>query len=532
MKQWAPLFGGLGIVGILFGLLSVALLVAGAPTDLGWIFANFLLGLIFLGLWAGSGFEGLRERLSTREARRASTYGTSAIVSTGATLAILALLAFLSTRYEKRFDWSEAGVHSLSEQSRKVLEGLQQDVEVWAFYPPLQQAPVRDLLERYAYVSDRFQVQYADPNARPDLVERFELDPNRLSEGLVRIAMGPESVQVTEVSEEQVTNALVKLTRTGEKKVYFLEGHGERPVTGDESGEAAGFSLAAEALRNENYRFESLLLAARGDVPEDADVVIVAGPDKPLLPEELRALERYVDRGGALLVMVDPGAPATLLAQLERWGVETGDDVVVDLMQGLFGRAATPFAREYAAHPITENLHEVTMFQMARSVRPRADGGGDFVQIVKTSPDSWGETNLELFYQKNRADYGPDDLRGPVSLALAGHPARGDGKAPPPEGEEKEEEAARLVVFGDSDFASNQLIDAYRNRDLFVNAVNWLLGDVEAISIRPQRSRASRLQLSTEQLSDIRYLSLFVLPEAIAVVGVFAWWSRRRAPGR
>jgi ABC-type uncharacterized transport system involved in gliding motility auxiliary subunit len=262
-------------------------------------------------------------------------------------------------------------------------------------------------------------------------------------------------------------------------------------------------------------------------------VVVVAGPDQPLLPEELRALERYVEDGGALLVMVDPGAPAALLRQLEGWGVETGDDVVVDLMQGLFGRAATPFAREYAAHPITESLREVTMFQVARSVRARPDAGGDFVEIVKTSPDSWGETNLELFYQESRADYGPDDLRGPVSLALAGAPALGADGGAASEGEETAAgPGARLVVFGDSDFATNQLIDAYRNRDLFVNAVNWLLGDVEAIAIRPQRSRASRLQLSTEQLSDIRYLSLFVLPEAIAVVGVFAWWARRRAPGR
>ncbi len=103
----------------------------------------------------------------------------------------------------------------------------------------------------------------------------------------------------------------------------------------------------------------------------------------------------------------------------------------------------------------------------------------------------------------------------------------------PPEGEAEARAEARVVVYGDSDFAaSNQLIEAYRNRDLFVNSVNWLLGDVEAISIRPSRSRASRLELSNEELSQIRYLSLFVLPETIAVLGVFAWWSRRRAPGR
>ena len=122
-------------------------------------------------------------------------------------------------------------------------------------------------------------------------------------------------------------------------------------------------------------------------------------------------------------------------------------------------------------------------------------------------------------------------MKGPVTIGVAGQP--NVSGAPPAEGEDKKDaKQPRLVVFGDSDFATNQMLDAYSNRDLFVNSVNWLLGDVEAISVRPPRSRASRLTLSIEQFSQIRALSLFVLPELIAVVGVWAWWSRRRAPGR
>jgi ABC-type uncharacterized transport system involved in gliding motility auxiliary subunit len=166
------------------------------------------------------------------------------------------------------------------------------------------------------------------------------------------------------------------------------------------------------------------------------------------------------------------------------------------------------------------------------------------VDLVKTGADSWGETNLDVFFDEGRAELDDGDARGPVTVAVAGSPPGAGGDAKPaeaeaePEGAEAkpepaaEKKQARLVVFGDSDFATNQLIDAYRNRDLFVNSVNWLLGDVEAIAVRPQQSRASRLQLSNEQLSSIRYLSLFVLPEAIAIAGVWAWWSRRRAPGR
>jgi ABC-type uncharacterized transport system involved in gliding motility auxiliary subunit len=373
-------------------------------------------------------------------------------------------------------------------------------------------------------------------------VEKLGVGTGKLAEGVVRIAIGGESVEVDEPTEEKITNALVRLTRTGAKKVYFTTGHGERPVVDEGADEPEGFARAGEALKNENYAFEPLLLAAKGEVPDDADVVVVPGPTRPFLPEEHRALERYVERGGALLVLVDPRAKTDLYDALGRWGVSFGDDVVVDRMQGLFGRAATPFAGEYGSHPITEGLREVTMFHVVRSVKATGSAGS-YVDLVKTGPESWGETNLDVFFGEGRAELDGGDVRGPVTVAVAGSPphAAGDGEteeAKAEAGAEEESEAKpetkppRLVVFGDSDFATNQLIDAYRNRDLFVNSVNWLLGDVEAIAIRPQQSRASRLQLSNEQLSSIRYLSLFVLPEAIAIAGVWAWWSRRRAPGR
>ncbi len=169
-----------------------------------------------------------------------------------------------------------------------------------------------------------------------------------------------------------------------------------------------------------------------------------------------------------------------------------------------------------------------------RSVRSRDGADGDFTEIVFTGKESWAERDLELFFRTGRAELGDDDLRGPVPLAIAGTPALA-GKAEDGNGDDagaETESEARLVVIGDSDFATNEFLEAYRNRDLFVNSVNWLLGDVEAISIRPARSRASRFQLSSEQFSTIRVLSLFLLPEAIAVLGVLTWWARRQAPRR
>lgn len=530
---------GLGTVFFVFGLLSVLLLLAGAPTDLVWIIGNFVIGIVLLVSAVASNFDAIRERLASGEGRRIGRYGSSAVLQTVIALFIVGALAFLANRHHERWDVSEAGVHSLSDQTHKVLDGLEQDVQVVAFYPKAEQQAIRELLDRYSYASPRFQVEYADPNQRPDLVEKYAVAPEKLGEGLLRVSIGTESMELDQPDEPKLTNALVKLTSQGQKKVYFVTGHGERPIDGKDAADKEGFGRAADALRNENYQVTTINLETQADVPDDADVVIVAGPTRPLRPGDADKLDRYLARGGAVLAMVDPRAKTDLTDTLEDWGVELGDDAIVDRLQSLFGQAMSPLAGQYGDHPITREMREVTLFPMARSVRPRAPAEGEaprgsFVELVRTGDNAWAERDLDLLFRDGTAELGPDDLPGPVSIAVAGRPQLA---SPPPAVADGEAAAAtppepRLVVFGDSDFAANQGIDAYRNRDLFVNSVNWLLGDVEAISIRPATSRASRLTLSNEQLSQIRYVALFVLPQGIAIAGVLAWWSRRRAPGR
>jgi ABC-type uncharacterized transport system involved in gliding motility auxiliary subunit len=474
---------------------------------------------------AAMSVDALRERMSSGEARRAGKYGTSAVLSTVLGVALLGMLGFLSTRYHHRFDWSEQKVHTLSDQSKKVLDGLTQDVEVTALVASVDQAPVRELLDRYAYESERFRVEYADPNERPGLLEQLKIEPGKLGEhGLVRMAIGGESLEVSQIDEEHVTNAMVKLTRTGDKVVYFVQGHGEDPIEGEEGAGGEGFAQAAEALRNENYRVEPLLLGSVKDVPDDADVVIVAGAKSRLFDEELAVLDRYLARGGAVLALVDPRVTGSWIDELRKWGADLGNDIVVDRALALFGRAVTPFAGRYdPEQPITKDFrdarNDTVMFHEVRSVR--AVDGSALKPIVFTGEASWAERNIAHLDSDRSATLDPDDLPGPVPVMVAGTPAL------PGAADAAAAAKARLVVVGDTNFASNEFLDAGRNRDLFLNAANWLIGDVEAISVRPNTSRASRFQLSAEQFHAIRSASLFFLPEAIAVLGVFTWWTRR-----
>jgi ABC-type uncharacterized transport system involved in gliding motility auxiliary subunit len=347
------------------------------------------------------------------------------------------------------------------------------------------------------------------------------------------VKLGAEKVEVTELTESALTNALVKLTRGKAKKIYFLTGHNERPVDGEEAGKGEGFQQAKEALANENYTVETLLLATKPDVPEDADAVVIAGPTRPFHESEIPALQRYLEKGGGLLVMLDPRAHTDLYAKLAEWGIEVGDDVIVDQGLSAQGQPLTFFALDYPAHPITEGFREPTLFHVARSVVPKPEAAPALAAIARSSERSWAERNVDKLFKESLGELDDQDLKGPVPIAVAGQLALAPPPPPPAEGAEPPPapKQAHIVVVGDADFASNAALAQFSNRDFFVNSVNWLLGDVEAITVRPTDARASRLQLTREIVAQLRYLSLFVLPEAIAVLGVVVWW-RRRAPAR
>ena len=284
MSGLPSLLVALGVVGVVFSLLSLLIVLfsgSGLQMDFGWTLGNLVVGVALLVSAAAMNVDALRESMVSGGARRARKYGTSTVLTTVLGIALLGMLGFLGTRYHRHFDWTEQKIHTLSDQSRRVLAGLEADVKVQALVSRTEQAPMRDLLDRYAYESKRFRVEYADPIERPGLVESLGIAREQLDrDGLVRIEIAGEHVVVEDLSEQNVTNALVKLTRTGEKVVYFAQGHGEKAIEGEAADGRDGFKFAAEALRNENYRVEPLLLAQFSEVPEDADVVIVAGAER------------------------------------------------------------------------------------------------------------------------------------------------------------------------------------------------------------------------------------------------------------
>ena len=276
-------------------------------------------------------------------------------------------------------------------------------------------------------------------------------------------------------------------------------------------------------------------------MPADADVVIVAGPKTDFLQPEIDFLRAYLTRGGKVMLMLDPVLKAdqpqlTLLQGLAKdWGINVGNDVVLDVsgMGQLIGTdESVPVAASYPAHPITDNFRLLTAYPLTRSVSPVEGGvnGHTAQAIVETSSRSWAETNLKSLTSGQPAKQDDGDKAGPVSLAavVSAPVAQATPKAdqkPADQNERKPE--TRLVVFGDSDYASNSALGIQGNRDLFMNTIGWLSQQENLISIRPKEADDRRLTMTAAQQTNVNILTVLVIPAFIFGAGVYTWWRRR-----
>ncbi len=515
MRRSNALLGLIGLVLLLFAGVAAVFTQARSGIDVLYIFINGLFGVFALIAYLSAGLEHLRGVVSERSTR----YGANVLLGSFAFLAVLAIVSYLSTRHHHRFDLTEQGVFSLSPQSTNVVKNLQEDINVQAFVEGGVNPELRDLLQSYAYVSPKMKFEMVDPDRQPELAEKYHIT----AYNTVRLEYGKESTTVSQPTEQTITNAIIKVTRPTQKTICFIEGHGEPDI--DDTQSARALSSIKVALTNENYQAKKVLLASMASMPDDCSVVVVAGPEKPFLASELTALENYLNGGGRALFLLPPRGSADLQPLLEKWGVKLGNDVVVDQVLRLFQGPAlglAPLVNTYGVHDITRDFKQRTVFPMTRSVHADAAGkkGLQATEIVKTSPSSWGETDLDGLFQRSEATLDAADTKGPVPIAVA---VEADLKQM---GQEKGG-TARVAVYGSVEFAENREVEGtYYNRDLLLNTVGWLCGQSDLLSIRPRAVRASRVQFTADQGTVIFYLSVLLIPELLLIAGIAVWWRR------
>ena len=488
--------------------------------------------------------------------RRQARYGTLATSGVLLGVAILVGANYVLARQNKRWDLTAARQYSLSDQTVRILESLESPIRVLVFAQELDFPRYRDRLAEYEYTSSQVSLEFVDVDRNPGLARQYEVQ----SYGTVVFDYDGRVERVVSDQEQELTNALIKAVEGEERKAYFLQGHGERLPTRTERD---GYSALADALRLDNLSVETVILSQAGAVPADAAVLVVAGPATDLLRAEVELLRAYLEGGGKMLFLIDPpdapDAPGrdNLLGLIAEWGIEVGRDMVVDVsgVGQLLGTDATvPVAASYPPHPITDRFALLTAFPLARSVRPAAGRAGDRVatSFVETSPRSWAESNLDLTSGEVAMEPEQGDVPGPISIAAAvaveveappaSEPGDAADTADDGSGEDAAEAAgdgeggaeadegpseARVAVFGDSDFAANGSLGIQGNRDLLLNAVNWLTEQENLISIRPREPEDRRITLTADQQFRIQVASLFLIPGLIFGTGVYTWWRRR-----
>ena len=493
-------------------------------------------------------------------------YGSLALTSTVLALGVLVAVNYIASRQNRRWDLTAARQFTLSDQTVRILENLEAPVRILVFARDDDFDRFRALLAEYEDVSDQVSVEYFDVDKQPLHARQYEVQ----SYGTVVFEYEGRLERVVADTEQELTNALIKAIEGEERTIYFVQGHGEKDVR---SAERDGYNGISDALTRDNFRVETLVLAQQTDIPADASVVVVAGPQTDLFPGEIDSLRAYLDRGGKALFLIDPSetndaTPLTNLSELfAEWAITLGNDVVVDAsgMGRLIGTdASVPVVAEYPSHAITNRFSYLTAFPLARSISPVSGGIGDRVAqpFVDTSTQSWAESDITRLIESGEVELDEDqsDRPGPITIGVAVAATVPDSSEPEtdPSGEsgpladageptpesqtdvepspaDAPDEAdtdesppeTRVAVLGDSDFAANFGLGIQGNRDLFLNIVDWLAQQENLVAIRPREPEDRRITLTLDQQQRINMLSIFLLPGVVFGTGMYTWWLRR-----
>jgi hypothetical protein len=443
-------------------------------------------------------------------------------------LALFGVLQLLATRHNVRFDLTPTQAFVLSDQAKQIAATLEVPVRITAFYNTQQGGQRRamlDLLEQFRAASPLIDFRLADLDRSPGLATRYGVS----SYNTGAIESDGRVLTLQAVDEGEITNALLKLSSKEPRTLCFLTGHGERNP--HDNNERSGYSEVAKALERENFHIETLTTVPSDGVPPHCTVVIAAGPSHDWLPGEADRLARHLEGGGRILLLADPDAPPSVLEFLRRFGVEAGNDLIVDDRNRFFGADSfMPRVPIFEQSTFRDGLEAAAVFALARTILPRDDPPANVTvsPIAMSSPDSWALVGAGPSPDDEVRFRSGTDRPGPLPVAvIVKVDERTDGAEPAPR-------EGRMIVFGDSDFATNFYLNLLGNRDLFMSTVAVLSEDPELIAVRRKgmpRGSMSPITLTAFQGRVIFWTAVVAQPLAFIIVGSIVALARRRRQG-
>lgn len=473
-------------------------------------------GFVILGLavYAILEPERVRHFLTGRQAR----YGSNAFIMSLAFAGILIIGNVLAYQNPVPLaDLTEDKVNTLAPETLAAIKKLDQKVIATAFFSQnSNKDTATQLLDKIKSNSNgKFDYQFIDPDRDPQLAHEAGIT----GDGKILLQMGEQKEIVAFASETEMLKGMLRLLNPGSDVIYFLTGHGEKDI---EQGGDSSMTRAKSTLESKNYSVKTLNLLVDNKVPEDASVIVIAGPMQPVSSNEVQLLKDYLANGGSLIVMEDPtaltefGDQTDPLAEMlaNDWGITLNNNIVIDLNSPQPTTAAAAF---YDSHPVTTNMNNlVSFYPFTRSLNMGTVDGVTLSPLVQTNERSWGETDFKSLSQQGGQvgfDEGVDTL-GPLTLAIAGENTTTKG---------------RVVVFGTSLFAVDQIFDQYGNGDMFINSVDWSAEQEDIANITP-KTPTERTFNPPDQIQWLAILlgSVLIIPGLVVFAGVSSWLTRRR----
>ncbi|RMF23469.1 MAG: ABC transporter, partial [Cyanobacteria bacterium J083] len=447
------------IAGIVSLVVSTSLVGNGTKQPLNILPIALIIAGIALIIWYGK-LRGLGEVGFWQ--RPATISIINSLIATFAFLIVLALINFLTILHPVRIDLTENQLLTLSPASQALVRNLSQPVKVLIFDYKTNPED-KKLLQDYRRYSDKFSYEYVDPDRNITLREKFGVK----AAGEVHIEAGDKRQLLTNLSlgknlsEAEISNGIARILRDRQSVVYFLQGHGEAALENVEGG----YSQAVKALQDRGYQVKPLNLATTPQIPESADVIIIAGAKRKFFPPEITALQNYLAQGGSLLLLIDPQTDPGFTPILQEWGIKLDNRLVIDPTEKLvnldFG-PAVPIINTYGTHPIVKDFgNSNSIYPGSRPIETLEAKGVKATSLVVTKPETWAESNLNSEAITFDAK---EDISGPLDLAVA----------LTRQSQDNSKKESRLVVFGSSTFASNGWFQQQLNGDIFLNSVDWL----------------------------------------------------------
>ncbi len=450
---------------------------------------------------------------------RQTKYAAYAAIYVLVVIAIIATANVLANRYDKSYDTTANKRYSLSDQTAKIVKGLKQDATITYFDQPRGFRAAKDQLDLYSNLSPKVHVKYVDADKENMLAREAGIK----NYGTAIVQIGANKQEAKGLNEEGITGAFIRDLKNTTRTVCFVTGSGEHQI--DDSGRS-GYSQFKELLGKDEYVAKSINLLQKAEIPSDCTVLVVAGPSGDYQQPEVDAIKKFVEDGGRALFMLDPPLKVgrseisdndALTSVLKNWGVSVDKDLILDMnpigqLAGLGPQVA--LVTSYDSHPIVSEMKgTATGFPLSRSLDVK-NGDKTTVQKLFGSSESSLATEKLNSPEVNPSD--PKNKKGPLTIAAAGNYNTG-----------KENSQGRFVVIGSSAWAANSFLRFNGNRDLALNAMNWLSSDEDLISIRPKEPEDRRVTLTRAQMNWVRTTSQFLLPLIVVFAGVSVWWRRR-----